>query len=38
MTKTIPDDLGGDADPLPLLPLGEGDRLSLPEGLAEGSR
>lgn len=37
ITKTVPDDLGGVADPLPLLPRGEGDRLSLPEGLTEAS-
>lgn len=37
MTKTVPDDLGGDADARPLLPRGEGDRLSLAEGLTEAS-
>lgn len=38
ITKSVPDDLGGEADPLPLLARGEGDRLSLPEGLIEASR
>lgn len=35
---TLPDDLGGDAEARPLLARGEGDRLSLPEGLTEASR
>lgn len=32
-----PDDLGGDAEPLPLLARGDGDRLSFPAGLMEVS-
>lgn len=31
----LPDDLGGEADPLPLLIRGEGDRLSFPTGLKD---
>lgn len=31
--KIIPDDLVGDAEPLPLLARGDGDRLSFPAGL-----
>lgn len=34
----LPDDLGGDAEARPLLARGEGDRLSLPEGLTEAAR
>lgn len=37
MKKIIPDDLGGDAEPLPLLARGDGDRLSFPAGLMEVS-
>lgn len=36
--KIIPDDLGGEAEPRPLLALGDGDRLSFPAGLMEVSR
>lgn len=32
------DDLGGEAEPRPLLALGDGDRLSFPAGLMEVSR
>ncbi len=35
--KVIPDDLVGDAEPLPLLARGDGDRLSFPAGLMEVS-
>ena len=34
----LPDDLFGDAEPLPLLARGDGDRLSFPAGLMEVSR
>lgn len=38
MTKMfIPNDLGGDAEPRPLLARGDGDRLSFPGGLTEDS-
>lgn len=33
----LPDDLGGEAEPRLLLARGDGDRLSLPAGLMEGS-
>lgn len=33
----IPDDLGGEAEPRPLLPRGDGERLSFPAGLMEVS-
>lgn len=35
--KIIPDDLGGDGDPRPLLARGDIDRLSFPAGLMEVS-
>lgn len=38
MIKIIPDDLVGDAEPLPLLARGDGDRLSFPAGLMEVSK
>ena len=34
----LPDDLGGEAEPRPLLPLGDGERLSFPAGLMDVSR
>lgn len=33
MMKILPDDLAGDAEPLPRLARGDGDRLSFPAGL-----